>query len=73
MVARQVRSLEVVVRVYIGALLRVWRNGSRSGLKIHCLKGRVGSNPTTRTPPQGGLLRFSGMVVGRGSLSGVFH
>ena len=28
--------------------LRVWRKGSRGGLKILWVKSRVGSNPTTR-------------------------
>jgi hypothetical protein len=29
--------------------LRRWRNGRLDGFKIHCPKGRVGSNPTRRT------------------------
>ncbi len=35
---------------YIGVTRR-WRNGRRDGLKLHCPKGRVGSNPTRRTNP----------------------
>ena len=30
--------------------LRRWRNGRLDGLKSHCPKGRVGSNPTRRMP-----------------------